>query len=143
MSYHAVSSGANVVTLWKDGQFRAMTCAWATMVDYDKVIMLLGSQSVTGNAVAVGDILGFSALASHQGDVAEKIGSVHSDLVDKKALAAFEKLNAVYVVKDARTQNELKVLDVMHLKGIGEDSLIYAEIVVHRENTDLGFYRYP
>ena len=44
MSYSAVSSGVNIVTIEKDGSFKAMACAWASMVDFDKVVMLICSQ---------------------------------------------------------------------------------------------------
>ena len=37
MSYSAVSSGVNIVTIEKDGSFKAMACAWASMVDFDNL----------------------------------------------------------------------------------------------------------
>ena len=143
MSYSAVSSGVNIVTIEKDGSFKAMACAWASMVDFDKVVMLIGSQSETGSVIKKGDIIGFSALSSNQADIAEKIWSVHSSRVDKKSIASFEKLDKAYVVQDARTQNELEVIDVLHLEGIEEDNLVYARIITYKDDKDLGFYRYP
>lgn len=143
MSYHALSSGVNIITLSKNNEFKAMTCAWAMMVDYDKLVVLIGSQSETGNALRKGDIIGFSALSSHQKDIAEKIGSVHSTVVDKKSLAQFIKFGNVYVVKEAKTYNECEVIDIYHLPEIEEDHLVYLRIIAHTENEDNGFYRYP
>lgn len=142
MSYHALALGANVVTLAKDGRFCAMTCAWATTVDYDKIVLLIGSQSETGNMMAKGDVIGVSALAESQGSIAEKIGSVHSLTVDKKSLAQFEQLEGAFVVRDAKTQNKCIVVEDIRLPGLEEDHLIYARIVAHRENTDSRFYIY-
>lgn len=143
MSYHALSSGVNVISVSKNNEFKAMTCAWAMMVDYDKLVMLIGSQSETGNVIKKGDIIGFSALSSQQKDIAEKIGSVHSSVVDKKSLAQFVKLGNVYVVKDAKTYNECEVIDIYHLPGIEEDHLVFVKIIAYEENEDSSFYRYP
>ena len=61
MSTKLVISGANVVAYQKERNY-AMTCAWAMQADYDKILMLLGSESETGNNLQVGDIIGVSAL---------------------------------------------------------------------------------
>ena len=47
--------------------------------------MLLGAQSVTGKAIAKGDIIGVSVLSMNQEDVKDKLGDNHSDVVDKFA----------------------------------------------------------
>ncbi|MEI3526738.1 MAG: hypothetical protein V8R15_01340 [Bacilli bacterium] len=51
MKYKAFDHGVNIITLEKNYQKMAMTCAWAMQVDYDKILCLLGSQSVTGNTI--------------------------------------------------------------------------------------------
>jgi hypothetical protein len=43
------------------------------MVDYDKLICLIGSQSVTGKNIAKNDFIGVSALNKKQKDIAERL----------------------------------------------------------------------
>ena len=66
--------GNNVIAYHKNGIKYGMTCAWATMIDYDHIAMLLGSQSVTGNNLAVGDVVGVSALSNGQKEICQISG---------------------------------------------------------------------
>ena len=61
--YKAFDHGVNIITLEKNHQKMAMTCAWAMQVDYDKILCLLGSQSITGNTIKKGDYIGISAVS--------------------------------------------------------------------------------
>ena len=74
----AFTMGANVVTSYKNKKFCAMTCAWAMMCDYDKLMMLLGNQSDTGRQIKKGDIIGVSALSKGQATIAKHFGDNHS-----------------------------------------------------------------
>lgn len=133
MSYQAFNHSVNVVGFVRNNQKYCMTCAWAMQVDYDKVMLLIGSQSVTGSKILKGDIIGVSALSKYQKDIALKIGDAHSDEVDKLAGIQYQiSQDAIYILNASRIM-KIRVLDVMHLPGIEEDNLIYGVIVDHIE----------
>lgn len=44
----AFRCGANILGYNIDSNNYVMTCAWAMMIDYDKIAMLIGAQSITG-----------------------------------------------------------------------------------------------
>ena len=48
MALNAFHYGVNAVCLEKAGRKYGMICSWATQVDYDKTVLLLGAQSVSG-----------------------------------------------------------------------------------------------
>ena len=58
----------NVISFEKNGKYYSMCCAWSMNVDYDKVVALLGAQSITGKNILKGDIIGFSSLEKNQKD---------------------------------------------------------------------------
>ena len=70
----AFNYGANAVCFRKNGHNYGMICSWATQVDYDKIVMLLGAQSVTGSKISKGDIIGVSVLSTEQEDVMNALG---------------------------------------------------------------------
>ncbi len=121
--------GANVITSFKDNKFRAMTCAWSMMCDYDKVMMLLGSTSDTGKALKKDDLVGVSALSKGQSLIAKHFGDNHSDSFAKFNQHYLEKIDNVYVVKEAKVKMVCKVLDVLHIDGIKEDYLVYLQVL--------------
>ena len=129
MKYKAFDHGVNIITLEKNHQKMAMTCAWAMQVDYDKILCLLGSQSVTGNTIKKGDYIGISVLGISQKEIAEAIGDCHSNEVDKFATYHFENYLDVMVLKDSPIVLKCRVPDVISLEGIEEDHLIYAQII--------------
>ena len=83
MGFKAVDHSVNVIAFEKQGKKYAMTCAWAMMVDYDKLVCLIGAQSVTGKNICKNDFIGVSALNKKQKDIAERLGETHSDETDK------------------------------------------------------------
>ena len=128
MRLNAFNYGANAVCFKKNERKYGMICSWATQVDYDKIVMLLGAQSVTGKNIAKGDIVGVSVLSTMQEDVMNTLGNNHSDEVDK-----FEELNYTLVatailINDASVTMVVEVIDVLHLAGIEEDNLVYGLI---------------
>lgn len=128
MRLNAFNYGANAVCFKKNERKYGMICSWATQVDYDKIVMLLGAQSVTGKNIAKGDIVGVSVLSTMQEDVMNTLGNDHSDEVDK-----FEELNYTLVatailINDASVTMVVEVIDVLHLAGIEEDNLVYGLI---------------
>ncbi len=134
MSLKAFNYGANAVCLFKNNHKYGMICSWAMQVDYDKILLLLGSQSVTGQVIEKGDIIGVSALSSGQEKVVEKLGDGHSDLIDKfKDLDYYIEQNAI-LIKNASVNMVVEVLDVLHLPGIEEDKLVYGLIKSYNLN---------
>ena len=85
MSKHlrAFRAGANILAFNKNNTNYAMTCAWAMMVDYQKIAMLIGSQSVTGQNLEIGQKVGVSALSDGQQEIAKIIGMNHSNEINK------------------------------------------------------------
>lgn len=75
MRFSAFNYSANAVCFEKNGRKYGMICSWATQVDYDRIVMLLGSQSVTGRNISKGDIIGVSVLSEFQENVMNVLGS--------------------------------------------------------------------
>ncbi len=138
----AFQMGANVVTLHKDKKFCAMTCAWAMMCDYDKILLLLGSQSDTGKSINIGDKVGVSALSKGQGNIAGFFGENHSLSFSKFNQHYLERYQDVYVVKEAKVQMVCEVIDILHLKGSEKDNLVQLKVVEFRDNDSLDFLEY-
>lgn len=142
MSDQLVIDGANIITLTKNNKFKAMTCAWTMMVDYDRILMLIGSQSDTGNSLCVGDFVGVSALNKDQKDIAIEFGENHSDSFDKFYSLHLSNYNGVYVVKDAKTIMHCQVLDIIHLKEEEKDHLVHLKVLNYQTNPDKRFLNY-
>lgn len=138
MSKHlkAFRAGANILAFKKDNKNYAMTCAWAMMIDYSKIAMLIGGQSVTGKQLVKGLKVGVSALADGQQEIAKIIGTNHSDKFNK-----FE--NIKYIEKDCMILiNEAKVLMeciVEEIQDIDGDLLVFLKVDNFSENNQLQF----
>jgi len=113
-----------------------MICAWATQVDYDKIMMLLGAQSVTGKNIAKGDIIGVSALSVFQEDVLNILGYDHSDTVDKFKQLDYTMEGSAILINNASVAMVVEVIDVLHLPGIEEDNLIYGLVKSYTKGKD-------
>lgn len=125
MELSAFNYGANAVSFIKDNKKYGMICAWATQADYDKILMLLGAQSVTGKNICKGDIIGVSALNENQQNVVDALGLSHSDSTDKFAAIKHTIKDSAILIDDASNCMIVEVLDVLHLSGIEEDNLVY------------------
>lgn len=133
MSFSAFNHSVSVVGFVRNEHKYCMTCAWAMQTGYDKVLLLIGSQSVTGSKILKGDIIGVSALSIYQKDIALRIGEAHSDEVDKLEGIQYKiSQDAIYIMNASRIM-KIKVLDILHLPGIEEDNLVYGQIVDHIE----------
>ena len=128
MRLNAVNYGANAVCFKKNERKYGMICSWATQVDYDKIVMLLGAQSVTGKNIAKGDIVGVSVLSTMQEDVMNTLGNDHSDEVDKFEKLDYTLVDTAILINDASVTMVVEVIDVLHLAGIEEDNLVYGLI---------------
>lgn len=138
MGLRAFRSGCNVLALTKNNKKYGMVCAWATMIDYDKVAMLVGGQSVTGKVLEIGDIVGVSALADGQKDIAFKLGENHSDIGNK--FEGIELINdeSALLVKNAKCLMTCKVLKIEKLIN-PEDSFIVLEVLRHKSDKKKDF----
>ncbi len=134
MSLHAFNSGCNAICFKKNNIKYAMCCAWAQMIDYDKITLLLGSQSVTGKNIEIGDIVGVSALSVGQKDIALKLGDGHSDEVDKLKNIDFYEDNNAILIKGASTNLICKVIDIIKKDYIKGDNFVVLEVIKAEEN---------
>lgn len=128
MEFRAFNYGANAVCFKKNERKYGMICSWATQVDYDKIVMLLGAQSVTGKNISKGDIIGVSVLSTMQADVMDTLGSNHSDEVDKFENLNYTLMDSAILINGASVNMVVEVIDVLHLAGIEEDNLVYGLI---------------
>ena len=136
MGFRAVDHSVTVIAYEKQGKKFAMTCAWAMMVDYDKLLCLIGSQSITGKNICKNDFIGVSALNKKQKDIAERLGDSHSNENDKLKGLEVEHNDTAIIIKRASRQMICRVIDIIHLPGIEEDNLVYLQIVESEEYND-------
>lgn len=135
MSDSLFNHGVNVVAYEKNGTKYAATIAWGMQAGYNEILLLIGSQSDTGNNIKKGQIIGISALAKDQMKIAEQLGEHHSKNVDKLKEIDYkeEKMSGfnetAIVINGAKNQMIAQVIDVMHLEGIEEDNLIYGKVL--------------
>jgi len=134
MGFSAFNYGANAVCHIKNGHKYGMICAWATQVDYDKIVMLLGAQSVTGKNIAKGDIIGVSVLSAGQEGVMNTLGDNHSDETDKFINLNYTIEGSAILIDGASVNMVVEVIDVLHLPGIEEDNLIYGAVKSHTKS---------
>lgn len=128
MTLNAFLSGANAVCYEKEGNKYGMCCAWAQMIDYDKISMLLGQASVTGQNIKKGDIIGVSSLAKGQKNVALQLGENHSNEIDKFKNISYTKKDSAILINDSKVKMICKVIDVLHLDCIKEDHFLILEV---------------
>jgi len=134
MELRAFPYGANAVCFKKNDRKYGMICSWATQVDYDKIVMLLGAQSVTGRNISKGDIIGVSVLSTQQEDVMNILGSNHSDEVDKFENLDYTLMDSAILINNASVNMVVEVIDVLHLAGIEEDNLVYGLVKSYTQN---------
>ena len=134
-----VNLGANIIAYEKDHVRYGMTCAWCTHVDYDELIMLLGSQSDTGNHLEIGDKVGVSALSHTQKELALHFGENHSGSTDKFANQTYKTEDGAITFPGARTEMICEVYDITHIKGNPDDRLVLLKILAQKEDRSLRF----
>lgn len=134
-----ILQGVNVVSYKKEDKKYGMSCAWATQVDYDSILLLIGSQSETGNNLKLGDKVGVSALNKEQIKIALAFGNTHSLSFDKfKNIDYFYEDSAI-LIKDAKTNLVCEVINISHPKCSKEDHLIECKILKEFENKNAEF----
>lgn len=136
MALKAFRCGANVIAYEKNNKKYGMTCAWAMMVDYSKVMMLIGGQSETGNNLELGDIVGISALAIGQEKVSRIFGMQHSSKVNKFENIKYHQEQNGIIIDDSKVMMLAKVIKIENLDG---DHLITFDVIKHEENEKLEY----
>ncbi len=119
----------------KDGRKYGMTCAWAMQVDYDKLVCLIGSQSDTGRQIKEGQEIGVSVLTKHQKAIAEHFGEEHSSSFDKFEGVTYTAKGSSLLIPNSARAMVCQVIEVLHLKGIEEDQLVYVSVKESQENS--------
>lgn len=128
MGINAFRAGCNVIAYKKNNIRYGMVCAWSVMIDYEHVAMLLGGQSVTGNNLKVGDVVGISALAKGQEKECFQLGSDHSDKTDKFAGIDTEEKDTAILVKDAKVNLVAKVIKIEKVVD-PDDNFVIMEVM--------------
>lgn len=133
MGLHAFLAGANAVCFSKNNRKYAMICAWATMIDYDVIGLLIGEQSVTGKNLDVGMLIGVSALSKEQKKIAIILGNNHSGKIDKFVDVPHEIDESAILIKNAKNNLVVKVEKILKLNPDNRDLLIIAKFVRTKE----------
>jgi len=139
MSLHAFNAGCNIVAIRKNGHDYGMCCAWAQMLDYDRIGMLIGAQSVTGMVLEKGDVVGVSSLAEGQERIANQLGEGHSDRVAKFAGIPHTLAGTAILVDGARVRMICEVFDIMRLSGIESDRFVVMTVKKHETDAKKRF----
>lgn len=129
MELKAFLMGCNIVAYQKGNQRYGMCCSWAQMLDYDRIGLLLGSQSVTGKHIVVGDIIGVSALAEPQIEIARHFGRGHSDKYDKFAGYPVTWDETAILIPHSRVQMTCLVEEVLHIPKENHDYFIVCKVL--------------
>ena len=138
MSKHlrAFRVGANVLAFKKNNTNYAMTCAWAMMIDYNQIAMLIGGQSVTGQNLELKQKVGVSALADGQQEIAKIIGTNHSDEINKFESIDYTNKDNMILINNSKVLMECSVFEIKDLDG---DLLVFLEVKDFYENEQLNF----
>lgn len=124
-----VNLGVNVIAFEKNNHKYGMTCAWLTMVGYDEIVMLIGSQSDTGHHIEINDIIGISSLANNQEEIALNFGDHHSSIDDKFINKNYYLDDGAILIEGAKGQMKCQVFDIKRVKGNNEDFLIFVKVL--------------
>lgn len=139
MVLEAFNAGCNIVAFIKNNQKYGMCCSWAQMVDYDKISLLLGAQSDTGKMMELSDIVGVSALASDQKEIALMLGSGHSSKMDKFAKVSFTVQDNAILINDAKVQMKCQVRQIVRLNGLEQDRLVIFDVLDFKQDQNRDF----
>lgn len=126
MSLKAFNCSASVVAYIKDGHHYGMTCAWAMMIGYSDIAMLLGGQAKTSNNLEVGMKIGVSALSDDQASISAAFGRGHSDSIDKFAMAPMKINGSVALIENAKVQMECTVIRIEEFAE--KDKLVFLHV---------------
>lgn len=129
-----VNSGVNIVAFELNGHKYGMTCAWMMQVDEDQLLMLLGSQSDTANRLREGDIIGVSALAVGQEEIARLFGTTHSRKVNKFSKILYEEEDGALLICKASKMMKCEVVNISSIYDNDEDYLVQVRVLSRVSN---------
>lgn len=136
MTEKMLANGVHVITLNKNNKFYAMTLAWATYCDYDKLLLLVGDQSQTQHQIEVGDVLGFTACSSNQADQYNRIGETHSNEVNKLTLGNFIDFKGVKVLEGGSSYEKLRVLECYRTNTVSDIKFVFCQVEESQINNE-------
>ena len=125
--------GANILALEKNNMKYGMCAAWAMQSDYDKILILVGSQRETGKVLECGDIIGVSALSDRQENIALNFGTHHTSEFNKFDNNFTYNDEGALLINNAKTNLKCKVKKIIDLENT-KDLLIYAYVINAKEN---------
>lgn len=138
MKFRPFNQTVSILAFKKDKDIYAATYAWFTQVGEEQVIGLLGEQSITTANLKIGDYCGISVCSKEQKEIAAYIGDTHSNEVDKLlGLPYFVDATGAITLKGSKATMIAKVVDIIHLKEIEDDSLVYFKVIEYHENDKL------
>ena len=136
MGFKALDYNISIIATKKNDVKYGMCCAWIMQADYDKLVCLIGVQSVTGGILAIGDKVGVSMLCKTQIGLHNIFGEHHSNEIDKFKSVDYNIKDGAICINDAAREMYCEVIDILHLKEIEEDSLVYLRILSSKENNN-------
>ena len=139
MSFNAFNMGCNIVALQKNNSKYGLCVAWAQMLDYDVVSVLIGESSVTASVLEIGDIVGISSLSSDQKEIALNFGEHHSDVYDKFKNLSYRTENQAILIENAKVTMKCKIIDIQHFSFSPRDSFVILKVLSSQENHQLIF----
>ncbi len=142
MNLKAFSMGCNAVCYIKNNQKFGMICAWAQMIDHDKITLLLGEQSDTGQNISIGDRIGVSALSIGQNHIVDTLGDNHSTEMDKFVDIKYKQIDSIILVDDAKIQMQCEVIDILKLSYIPKDKFIVLKVLAFNDDKTKKYYNY-
>lgn len=131
MHFKTFDHGVNIVSLKKNNQFFAMTCAWSTQIDDDKVMCLIGEQSVTNSQIEINDIIAISVLNIEQKDLSLLIGDTHSNEFNK--LIDTIEIMDVVGYKNSNRILKCQVIELIKINQECNDLAVVAKIIQSEE----------
>lgn len=139
MSLTAFNMGCNIVAIEKNNHRYGLCVAWAQMLDYDIISVLIGESSITGLMLSVGDIVGVSALSSNQSEIAKTFGEHHSDVYDKFENLSYSVDDTAILIDHSKVVMKCRILDILHFSFSPNDSYVVLKVLSSQENQKLKF----
>jgi flavin reductase (DIM6/NTAB) family NADH-FMN oxidoreductase RutF len=139
MSLHAFNAGCNILAFEKEHKKYGMCCAWAQMIGYSEISMLIGDQSITGHMLSAGDIVGVSALAINQEPIASLFGNFHSNEYDKFKDLKFTIKEGAILINDAKTMMKCQVTKILNLEEAPADYFVIMKVLNYQEDKSKEF----
>ncbi len=139
MSLSAFNMGCNIVAIAKNGRKYGLCVAWAQMLDYDVISVLIGAGSVTGKILEIKDVVGVSALAKDQLGIAKVFGEYHSDEMDKFAGIKTTLIGSSVLIDEAKVMMKCQIIDIQHFNFASADNFVIMKILSYEEDSHKSF----